>query len=264
MICDSRRPFRPAPAVALPSAKGQTASAVAAADGENNRPDASSGARRASHRTREEAMRPFSYTNARGDTYYLHAVRLGGGRPGYVMRKRRDGAMPVLPEGYEVRENVYGQVSVRRRRPRLFTEAEEQLLADQLKRLRPFAYRLDIEGRTATIYASAMDRKCFAESLDAEFEHGFADALTKTLAGKYSAELVALFRARRKEKGARRPRFYPLLRFVIQDEARRLFAVERVCFTGDSAWLRLDILPLAAAMMKYLPHLGRDSFFDLI
>ena len=209
-------------------------------------------------------MRPFSYTNACGDTYYLHAVRLRNGRTVHVMRKTPNGALPVLPEGYEVRENVYGQVSVRRRRPKLLTEAEEHLLFSQLKRLRPFAYRLDIEGRTATIYASARDRKCFVESLDAEFANGFADALTKTLAGKYSPELVAMFRARRQEKGARRPRFYPLLRFVIEDKTERLFAVERVCFTGDSAWLRLDVLPLSAAMMKYLPHLGRDSFFDLI
>ena len=209
-------------------------------------------------------MRPFSYTNACGDTYYLHVVRLGSGRTMHVMRKTPDGAMPDLPEGYEVRENVYGQVSVRRRRGKLFTQAEEHLLSGQLKRLRPFAYRLDIEGRTATIYASAMDRKCFAESLDAEFANGFADALTKTLAGRYSPELVAMFRARRQEKGARRPRFYPLLRLVIEDKNERLFAVERVCFTGDSAWLRLDVLPLSAAMMKYLPHLGRDSFFDLI
>jgi hypothetical protein len=147
-------------------------------------------------------MRPFSYTNAFGATYHLHVLRQGKNRTAYVMRKRAAGALSTLPEGYEVRENVYGRVSVRRTRPRLFTEDEEQLLSGQLKRLRPFAYRLDIAGRTATVYASAMDRKCFAESLDAEFANGFADALTKTLAGKYSPELVALFRARRKDKNA--------------------------------------------------------------
>lgn len=209
-------------------------------------------------------MKLFAYTNVCGDTYHLHAVRLRGGRVAHVMRKTPDGALPTLPEGYEIRENACGQVSVRRRRKKMFTDAEERLLAGQLKRLRPFAYRLDMEGRTATIYASAMDRKCFAESLDADFANGFADALTKTLAGRYSPELVAMFRARRQEKGARRPRFYPLLRFVIEDRKQRLFAVERVCFTGDSDWLRLDVLPLSVAMFKYLPHLGRDSFFDLI
>ena len=209
-------------------------------------------------------MRSFSYTNAYGDIYYPHVVRLGNDRKAYFMRKNAAGAVAVLPEGYEIRENIHRQVSVRRVRPRLFTEAEEQLLAGQLKRLRPFAYRLDITGRIATIFASAMDRKCFAESLDAEFANGFADALTKTLAGRYSPELVAIFRARRKDKNAKRPRFYPLLRLVIADKDKRRFAVERVCFTGDSGWMRLEVLPLTAAMMKYLPHLGKDSFFDLI
>ncbi len=133
-----------------------------------------------------------------------------------------------------------------------------------LEQLRPFAYELDIDGRMATVYASAQDRKCFAESLDADFADGFADALTKTLAKSYSSDLVAMFRARRREQNAKRPQFYALLRFVIADNRKRLFAVERVCFTGESSWVRLEVMPLSAAVMKYLPHLGRDSFFDLI
>lgn len=209
-------------------------------------------------------MSPYSYTSSYGDTYYVHIVRLGKGRTRHVMRKQSDGALPALPAGYEVRENVQGQVTIRHSRPRLVTEDEQELLSSQLQRLRPSGYRLDVVGRAATVYASAQDHKCFTESLDAEFANGFADALTKTLAGRYPPDLVAMFRARRKEEGAKRPRFYPLLRFVIQDTEQRLFAVERVCFTGDSAWLRLDVLPLSAAMMKYLPHLGRDSFFDLM
>jgi hypothetical protein len=202
--------------------------------------------------------------NCHGETYYLHALRRREGHVTHVMRKRAEGALSALPEGYEIRENVHGQVSVRRARPRSFTEAESHLLGSQVERLRPFAYKLDIDDRAATVYASALDRKCFTESLDAEFANGFADALTKALAGRYSPDLVAMFRARRKEESPKRPRFYPLLRFVIKDNDRRLFAVERVCFTGDSAWVQLDVLPLTAAMLKYLPHLGRDSFFDLI
>lgn len=209
-------------------------------------------------------MRPFSYTNRYGQTYYLHETSRTEGRRSYVMRTRACGAIKDLPEGLEVRENVHGRVSVRRRRKRQFRKLEDQLLRRALERCRPFAYELDIEGSAATVYASAEDRKCFLESLDAEFADGFADALTKTLAKRYSPELVAMFRARRKEKTPKRPRYYPLLRFVIADKERRLFAVERVCFTGDKGWVRLETLPLSAAVLKYLPHLGRDSFFDLI
>jgi len=209
-------------------------------------------------------MKRFTYTNRDGGVYYPHAVRLKDGRTIYVMRKRLSGAVESLPDGYEVRENIHGRVSIRRRRSRRFTKTEERLLCGALEQLRPFAYELDIDGRMATVYASAQDRKCFAESLDADFADGFADALTKTLAKSYSSDLVAMFRARRREQNAKRPQFYALLRFVIADNRKRLFAVERVCFTGESSWVRLEVMPLSAAVMKYLPHLGRDSFFDLI
>jgi len=209
-------------------------------------------------------MKPFSYTNRHGATYYLHAVRGTDGRTYHVMRRSAKGALKRMPDGFEVRENVHGQVGVRRVRPKQFTPMEERLLRTAMENLRPFAYLLDIDGDAATVYASAEDRKCFLETLDAEFADGFAEALTKALAKRYSPELVEMFRARRKQQNAKRPRYYPLLRFVIADKRTRRFAVERVCFSGEDSWIRLEVLPLSAAIMKYLPHLGRDSFFDLI
>lgn len=209
-------------------------------------------------------MKPFSYTNKRGQTYYLHQVGSEQDSPRYVMRLRREGAHNTLPEGLEVRENVHGRVVVRRQRARQFTVLEEQLLHSALERYRPFAYGLDIDDKAATVYASAEDRKCFLESLDAEFANGFAEALSRALARRYSSELIALFRARRQEKDAKRPKYYPLLRFVIVDKRVRKVAVERVCFSGEASWIRLEAMPLAAALTKYLPHLGRDSFFDLV
>jgi len=209
-------------------------------------------------------MAPFSYTNRYGRTYYVHLIAESGGQPLHVMRTCAAGAAAELPDGLEVRENVNGQVSVRRRRQRRFKPLEERLLHAALKRFRPFAYRLDIDGKAATVYASAEDRKCFLQSLDAEFAEGFAEALTRALAERYSAEVVAMFRARRQEQNARRPRYYPLLRFILVDPRARHFAVERVCFSGEASWIRLEVLSLLPAVTKYLPHLGRDSFFDLM
>ena len=209
-------------------------------------------------------MAPFSYTNQYGVTYYLHYVCGTDGRTYYVMRRSAAGAAGQLPPGFEVHETVSGRVAVRRIRPPQLTTLERQLLRSAMEDLRPYAYLLDIDSKTATVYASAEDRQCFLKSLDAEFADGFAAALTKTLAPQYSLELVELFRARRKQQKARQPRYYPLLRFVLAARHPRRFAVERVCFSGEDSWIRLEILPLAAAVMKYLPHLGKDSFFDLI
>ena len=212
----------------------------------------------------EGLMAPFSYTNRNGITYYLHRVRGRDGRHYQVMRRDKRHAKKKLPDGWEIRENVHGQIAVRRQRPQQLTGIEQRLLRSAMENLRPFAYLLDIDGKAATVYASAEDCKCFLESLDADFADGFAQALTKALAKRYSPELVAMFRARRQEQNARRPKYYPLLRFVIADKHERHFAVERVCFSGENSWIRLEVLPLSAAVLKYLPHLGRDSFFDLI
>ena len=62
-------------------------------------------------------MEPFSYTNKNGVTYYLHAVRGSDGRTYHVMTIREKGAAPRLPQGFEIRETVHGQVVVRRVRP---------------------------------------------------------------------------------------------------------------------------------------------------
>ncbi len=208
-------------------------------------------------------MEPFSYTNRYGVTYYPCRVRGRNGGTYWVMHTRLKGAATKLPGGYEVRENVHGNVCLRRTRPRRIAELEERMLRAAMEQLRPFAYALDVEGPAATVYASADDRKCFQESLDAEFAEGFAEALSGALAKRYSPELVEMFRARRQAK-VRRMQYYPLLRFVLVDKRQRRFAVERVCFSGESNWVRLEVMTLTAAAMKYLPHLGRESFFALI
>lgn len=209
-------------------------------------------------------MKPFSYTNHHGHSYYLHRKRLPDGRTVHVMRTADAGALNALPDDLEVRENVQGHVSVRRRRARPIDDKETDILQSALAQSRPYAYRLDIDGRIATIYASADDRRCFSESLEAEFAEGFSQALRTLLTKRYSAELIEVFRSRCEAKRNRRPRYYPLMRFVLVDKKRRIFAVERVCFTGEGSWIRLATLSLPAALMKYLPHLGRDSFFELI
>jgi hypothetical protein len=209
-------------------------------------------------------MKPFYVTNQHGQSYYLHRKRRSDGQVVYVLRTSATNALGALPDSLEVREHVHGRVSVRRRRARPISESETDLLGTALAQSRPFAYRLDIDGRAATIYASADDRRCFSESLEADFAEGFSQALRTLLTKRYSAELIEMFRTRREEKRNRRPRYYPLMRFVLADRERRLFSVERVCFTGESSWIRLQTLSLPAALMKYLPHLGRDSFFDLL
>ena len=60
-------------------------------------------------------------------------------------------------------------------------------------------------------------------------------------------------------------RYTPMFRFTLVDEQKRRFAVERWCFRGSiDDWFPLlsegDLKPL---VKKTLPHLGKESFYEM-
>lgn len=69
---------------------------------------------------------------------------------------------------------------------------------------------------------------------------------------------------RRKSTVVRFTPVHPILRFTLQSKEKRLFSVSRARFSGGGGWLWLSTLPLPKAVNKYIPHLGKDSFFDLM
>ena len=60
----------------------------------------------------EEALddsRALSYTNRLGATFYLHDGQTKTGKPRYFVAKTiREGALAVMPEGYEFSESING------------------------------------------------------------------------------------------------------------------------------------------------------------
>lgn len=210
-------------------------------------------------------MTMHTHINRYGHAYYIHNRAQGRDRkPRYVMSRQKAGALAEIPKEYEVRENVHGQVSIRRKRQSALLPEEKTLLGEAMKRSPASGYELDIDGSKATIFASSLDRRCLAECLDEEFAEGFESALAEKLPEKFTPDIRRLFRERRKATNGKRPKYYPLIRFVLADPKKRRFRVERVCFTGQASWIRIDLMPLSAALMKYMAHLGEDSFFELL
>ncbi len=68
------------------------------------------------------------YVNRKNVTYYLHMRRTAAGGTVYVMTRSSEGALEAFPPGMEIVENVNAQVSVRMRRKRIITAAEESLI----------------------------------------------------------------------------------------------------------------------------------------
>jgi hypothetical protein len=59
--------------------------------------------------------------------------------------------------------------------------------------------------------------------------------------------------------------YQKVLRFTLVDEDARRFAVERWCFLGSiDNWVHLSgVGELAMLVERYVPHIGKESFFEL-
>lgn len=147
-----------------------------------------------------------------------------------------------MPEGFEIHETVNGQVFLRRQRPRLIREAEIAAVERGLEQARSRnLYQLETREATLTIH---------------EGQDSFS-------------ELVKAFSWGRSPKQAelreRFAQYQPVMRFILVDEEKRLFAPERYCFRGSvDDWIPIgppELIKKLAA--KYFKHLGRESFFEL-
>jgi hypothetical protein len=191
----------------------------------------------------------FEYANRKGVTYYLRRSTTKRGKTRYAFSRQPGGdEVEAMPEGYEVRESVNGQVSVARARPRQVTEAEEQSLRALLAEFKP-DYRLEVKGTELVIFEPSM----------------FADSLLASLGGipptparpGLSDDLVRFV--------LQRSRYCPVLMLDLVDEDGRRFSAHRMLFSGKGGWSHpLENGALEPLARRLLPHLGQDSYFDLM
>lgn len=186
----------------------------------------------------------FTYTNRKGVTYYLRAHETKTGKTRYTFAKTPGAnAADQLPDGYEVRENVNGQVSVAKARPRVITEAEEAGLRAIVEELNPEC-RVEVKGRTLTVFESTTSL-------------GEIGALLQIMAPGMDVS-AALARIGGKAH------YEPALRFELVDEDDRLFEASRMMHIGDADWWSLAQGPLFEAARELVPHIGQESFFELL
>ena len=59
--------------------------------------------------------------------------------------------------------------------------------------------------------------------------------------------------------------YMPVMRFVLEDEAKRVFRAERYCFRGSvDDWISIgEPAQLHKLVAKFCKHLGRVSMYDL-
>jgi len=195
------------------------------------------------------------YTNRTGKTYYLSEGKTKSGKSQYYFSlKEKDNSVDKIPEGYEIYEHPENaQVFMRKIRPRLITELEEQFVKNQVKSLqRTKRYRVDCKDKYITIYESDADventQEIFGDllgkmGLAAGMEMGNAmEAISNIMDQNYTA----------------------ILRFCLEDKEKRLFSVERFCFRGAlDKWIYLGASENFRELVKqYVNILGTDKFFE--
>ncbi len=192
-----------------------------------------------------------TYTNRKGQTYYLCQGQTKTGKPRYYFAREPAGVpLKQIPGGYAIRESVNGVVSLTKVRPTLLREEEISAVRAAVQ-AHPQArrYRVDAKGNQITVY-----------------EHAGSDL------GKITAQIAeqlgippALARAARErmqEQEDRHAQFTPILRFNLTDEDKRLFAAQRMRFSGTDHWLTIGYnKPIAELAAATIPTLGTDEFF---
>lgn len=176
----------------------------------------------------------YHYTNSSGRCFYIHQRTNKNGTACYYLSSKREGNLiPEIPEGYEVWEHPETSgVFLRKKTDCLITKTENEYLHTSMEKLsRVKLFKIDIRKNEIVIYTSEVpDRHSALSDL-----HFF------------------------------RP-YQAMLRFTLEDKEKRLFSADRWCFSGSiDGWLNLyDCSTLEYLCKKLLPHLGRESFYDLL
>ncbi len=194
-------------------------------------------------------MVPITCTNAKGKTYYLHQGTTKTGKPKYYFSMEREGQLAAaIPEGFEIYENPNAQVFLRRIPPQIITDEERQVVEDGMRKYAEVQdYKIDVKGHAIVVYTADQDIETLADAFKDMYPGPSANTQLRTLL----------------RQGIR---YSPMLQFILEDAQRRTFVTQRYCFRGAiDDWIYLGTPgKLATLVKKYVRHLGKESYFDLL
>lgn len=193
----------------------------------------------------------YTYVNRRGQRYFLQSKPDGKGVPRYSFTmKETQTPVARVPEGFEVREDPdNAQVTLRKIKPTPILPEERQLLESIIRQeTKDLHYIVDVQGSSLVVYT--------------------ADAVGEGLLDEWKRFIPMTPKAVRdlQDRYLRDARYDKMLRFTLSDAKARLFGAERWCFLGSiDNWYSLDwSRPLEDLAREYVPHLGKESFFELM
>jgi hypothetical protein len=155
-----------------------------------------------------------------------------------------------MPAGYEWRESPQNAtVSVRKQPSTRIAPLEREMLTDGIRKLAGLeTFLIDIVKDSLVVYLPDRDPQG-------------AEDLISMLTGDAARGSGHL-----KEWVQANTTYNAMMQFTLVDPEERLFAVDRWCFLGSiDKWVLVSgPAPLADQIRTFVPHLGKDSFFEIM
>lgn len=189
------------------------------------------------------------YTNRKGKKYYLNVGKTKTGKPKYYFSLKTQGQLAEeIPEGYEIYEHpANAQVFLRKKIPPMITELETKLIEKELQKVAgPRLYVADVKGKEIVIYRSNENVENLKEIFGSISPFHDASRVENIIKSETT--------------------YAPIMKFILVDEKKRTFVVNRYCFRGSiDDWIDISgPMHLKEASKVYLQHLGKDSFYELV
>jgi hypothetical protein len=194
---------------------------------------------------------PVTYTNRKGQTYYLcQGLTKTGKLRYYFAREPIEESLNRIPDGYRISESVNGVVSLVKDQPQLISP-QEVAIVDAVLARHPKSrnYRIALKNNQIIIY----------ERLGPDME------TLSAIFGNISALQSDTVKMRLQEQLDKMARFSPIMRFILFDPDERKFTAERWSYLGDiDDWIDIgESGKLEKLARRLIPKLGTDDLFEL-
>jgi hypothetical protein len=231
----------------------------------------------------KRTLRAVSYINRMGNEYFIHQGITKSGKPKYFASQKREGAIARLPHGFIFGESINGMVTIQWPKPLLIPEAEINLVKQAVAEFQHLKqYRVEAKDKTILIYEPVgmdsistlanLGSYSMLVNLKAMLGSRFEESLAKTakdmgitVSDLKCADALTAEEKRKKsdEHLMRNVQYDAVMRFTL-DPIFGPYRVERRCYRGEEHWASLGCGPLGKMLKKYVRHIGKESFFDLI
>jgi len=224
-----------------------------------------------------------SYTNRMGHQYFVHQGLTKTGKAKYFASQKSEGAITKLPAGFVFGESINGVVTIQRPKICLIPLEDLKLVKRAISDHRHLKhYQVEAKDKSILIYEpmgmdsvdtlSNLGSYSMFDDLKRMLGDKFDEAFEKTAKdmGLTPSELKRADKKaadERRKKGAehmlRNIQFDAVMRFTL-DPIFGPYQVERRCYRGEEHWASLGFGELDKLLKKYVRHIGKESFFDLM